>query len=69
MRIKSIVSQDRRDFTAIYVCEACGVTKRGYGYDDANFHDNVIPNMPCDSCGASSGTVTSAAIVPAGVVL
>lgn len=69
MQIKTIVSQSRRDFTAIYECESCGHTKRDYGYDDANFHENVIPAMKCDECGKSSGVQTSAAQIPAGVVL
>jgi len=51
MKIKAIISQHRRDFTAIYVCEHCGHEHKQYGYDDANFHDNVIPNMKCTSCG------------------
>lgn len=51
MRIKKIESQYRRDFTAIYVCEHCGDERRGSGYDDANFHRNVIPEMVCDVCG------------------
>ena len=51
MRIKMIADQHRRDFTAIYVCEHCGAEKTGCGYDDANFHDNVIPNMKCEQCG------------------
>lgn len=51
MKIKKIVSQHRRDFTAIYECEHCGVEDEGYGYDDANFHENVIPNIICKSCG------------------
>jgi ribosomal protein L37AE/L43A len=51
MKIKKIVSQHRRDFTAIYECEHCGHETKGYGYDDANFHDNVIPHMQCEQCG------------------
>ena len=51
MRIKEIVSQHRRDFKAIYECEHCGETERLGGYDDDNFHRNVIPNMTCDACG------------------
>ena len=51
MRIKEITSQNRRDFYAIYECEHCGFTKKGSGYDDANFHANVVPNMVCDKCG------------------
>lgn len=69
MQIKTIVSTDRRDFTAIYECESCGHTKRGYGYDDANFHENVIPAMTCDECGKSSDVQTSVATIPAGIVL
>jgi len=51
MRIKKIVSQHRRDFQAIYECEHCGYTETGYGYDDTNFHQNVIPTMKCKKCG------------------
>lgn len=50
MRIKEITSQIRRDFRAIYECEHCGATKAGGGYDDANFHQNVIPDMVCPVC-------------------
>jgi transcription elongation factor Elf1 len=51
MKIKEITSQYRRDFYAIYECEHCGATHKSYGYDDANFHNNVIPNMVCEKCG------------------
>lgn len=51
MKIKTITSQSRRDFYAIYECEHCGHTKNGSGYDDANFHENVIPNFICPKCG------------------
>ena len=51
MRIKKIVWQHRRDFTAVYECEHCGHTEEKKGYDDANFHQNVIPNMICPKCG------------------
>ena len=54
MRIKKIESQLRRDFWAVYECEHCGHTKRGSGYDDMNFHRNVIPNMICPECGETS---------------
>ncbi len=55
MKIKTITSQHRRDFTAIYECEHCSHTKKGSGYDDANFHQNVIPEMKCPKCGKSAG--------------
>lgn len=55
MRIKAIVEQNRRDFTALYECEHCGHLERGRGYDDRNFHDNVVPAMKCAACGAAAG--------------
>ena len=55
MKIKCITSQHRRDFHAVYVCEHCGHEEKGYGYDDANFHDNVIPAKKCGSCGLMAG--------------
>ena len=51
MKINKITGQHRRDFTAIYECEHCGFKKKGSGYDDDNFHRNVIPKMKCDNCG------------------
>lgn len=55
MRIKKIISQHRRDFTAIYECKHCGHEVESTGYDDINFHDNVIPNMTCGKCGLKAG--------------
>jgi predicted RNA-binding Zn-ribbon protein involved in translation (DUF1610 family) len=52
MKIKRIIRQYRRDFYADYECEGCGhITQNKSGYDDANFHENVIPAMKCPSCG------------------
>lgn len=51
MKIKKIINQSRRDFTAIYECEHCGAEEQGRGYDDSNFHVNVIPSMACKKCG------------------
>jgi predicted RNA-binding Zn-ribbon protein involved in translation (DUF1610 family) len=52
MKIKRIISQHRRDFNADYECEHCGFIKKdSYGYDDTNFHQNVIPEMRCKHCG------------------
>lgn len=55
MKIKKITSQSRRDFRAVYECEHCGHEKESYGYDDANFHNTVIPAMMCDACGKTAG--------------
>jgi transcription elongation factor Elf1 len=54
MKIKKIKSQSRRDFQAVYECEHCGATTEGYGYDDSNFHQNVIPKMTCGKCGKTA---------------
>ena len=51
MKIKEIIRQYRRDFTAIYQCEHCGCEVESGGYDDTNFHQNVVPNMKCKRCG------------------
>ena len=52
MKIKKIISQHRRDFRADFECEHCEeVQKDVSGYDDAYFHDSVIPNMKCGKCG------------------
>ena len=54
VKIKKILNQSRRDFTAVYECEHCGKEQEGNGYDDKNFHENVIPKMLCDSCEKTS---------------
>jgi primosomal protein N' len=64
MKIKKIESMHRRDFTALYECEFCGATKEGRGYDDSNFHNNVIPKMTCEVCGKHSDGITSSATNP-----
>jgi len=52
MRILKINSQHRRDFDADIICEHCGHIEKGIsGYDDDNFHRNVIPIMVCKQCG------------------
>lgn len=51
MKIKEIVSRFRRDFNAVYICEHCNHEEKCGGYDDANFHQNVIPKMKCSECG------------------
>lgn len=53
MKIDKIIYQNRRDFKAVYKCQFCGSKVKGGGYDDRNFHDNVIPNLECESCNKS----------------
>ena len=71
MHIKKKVSQSRRDFTAIYQCEHCDHERQSSGYDDAHFHQNVIPAMKCPECGKSADELTpkTAPDVPAHVVI
>jgi len=55
MKIKEIISQHRRDFTAVMECEHCGHTEiDNSGYDDDYYHRNVIPKMKCPKCGKTS---------------
>lgn len=56
MKIKNIISQNRRDFMAVYVCEHCGAEEKSSGYDDTYFHSEVIPNMRCKSCNEVSSS-------------
>lgn len=71
MHVKKKTSQDRRDFRAIYQCQHCDHEVEAYGYDDANFHQNVIPAIECPECGktADAGTPTTTPDVPAHVVI
>ena len=55
MKIKEILDQHRRDFTALMECEFCLHQEiDNSGYDDRNYHDNVIPNIKCIKCGKST---------------
>lgn len=58
MRIEKIISQIRRDFQAMYICEHCNRTKFAGGYDDDNFHRNVVPDMVCEGCGKKADPET-----------
>lgn len=71
MRIKRKYAQHRRDFRAVYECDHCGTQVQGNGYDDENFHRNVIPSMPCPVCKkvADPSTPVTAPDVPAHTVL
>lgn len=55
MKIKEMLTQNRRDFRAIMICEHCGTTEKLMsGYDDAYYHASVIPAMKCKKCGKCS---------------
>ena len=54
MKIKEIIHQHRRDFVAMFECEHCKHQEQMRGYDDANYHVNVVPNMECRICKKTS---------------
>lgn len=55
MKIAEITSQYRRDLTLILECESCGHMEENVsGYDDANYHQNVIPKRKCEECGEAA---------------
>lgn len=55
MKLIEVVSQHRFDFTGVVQCEFCqGTQSLEHGYDDANFHNNVIPAIKCVKCDKRS---------------
>ncbi len=55
MRILKIISQHRRDFSAIFVCEHCEAQETiNNCYDDAYYHTKVIPELKCKKCGKTA---------------
>lgn len=57
MKIKAILEQHKKFFTATYSCH-CGHAVELDGYDDADFHAKVIPNMKCPKCGEDASAAT-----------
>lgn len=52
-----------RDFYATMECEHCGHTQQNKsGYDDAYYHDHVIPGQFCGRCGQNRDGFTKAEI-------
>ena len=51
MKITNLTSIGR-DLYGMLECEHCGVTaKLSGGYDDAHWHNNVLPAFHCGACG------------------
>ena len=51
MKIKKITYSSGRDFSAVMICEHCENEQEiKTGYDDGNYHNNVIPTMTCLEC-------------------
>lgn len=54
MFIKRIDTQIRNDLYGVLQCEGCGMEEKlSGGYDDDNWHSNVLPARKCKSCGLS----------------
>lgn len=52
MRIAEILWSHRNDYKALMVCEHCGHEQTDdAGYNDAFYHQRVIPAMHCGWCG------------------
>jgi len=58
MKIKDITYSHRNDFKAVFMCERCKYEYETWGYSDANYYNNVIPNAICPSCGLNSNGET-----------
>lgn len=55
MKIIKTYNWNRRDFSFNAECEHCKAIQTNIGgYDDANYYQNVIPEMSCKSCGKKS---------------
>lgn len=58
MKLINSYDWNRRDFWYDAKCESCGtVMKKISGYDDDNYYNNVIPDIPCPRCGATSNSL------------
>lgn len=51
MKIHHIRDRIRNDIFGVMICEHCRNTDRFVGYDDAYYHNNVIPKLKCKACG------------------
>lgn len=69
MYLKAKTYQSRRDFRGIFACNHCDHEHEEWGYDDANYHHNVIPNMTCPDCGKKGGGKVTDPTIPAHVVI
>ena len=58
MKIKDITYSYRNDFKAVFMCEKCKHEFEAWGYSDANYYNNVIPNAICPNCGLNSNGET-----------
>ena len=60
MKIKEITYSHNNDFKAIFFCPLCKHEYEAWGYSDANFYQNVVPNAICPKCGKNELDETEA---------
>jgi hypothetical protein len=64
MQLTRKFDQHRFDFSWDYECELCGHTGTNTsGYDDYNYHINVIPKILCPICNKSSNDAIALGII------
>ena len=63
MKIKNITYSNRNDFRAAFICELCKHEFISWGYSDANYYNNVLPNAICPKCGKNSKGETKAQLI------
>ena len=51
MKLKGLITQNRRDFYAICECDHCEATETWAGNDDYYSDYKVTPKMVCSTCG------------------
>jgi len=54
MKEISTLYSHNNDYKSEWECEQCGYVYEGWGYEDNNFDNNVIPNAICPKCGKSA---------------
>ena len=51
MKWINVKDRSRNDFWGTTECEHCGfVDTNAKGYDDFNYHENVVPSLRCPAC-------------------
>lgn len=52
MFVKLVTDRNRNDFWYTGECEHCGHERKNMsGYNDAYYHEQVVPSLRCASCG------------------
>ncbi len=56
MRIAKVIARHNKQMNLRFECEYCGYVFIGTGYDCEYFHESVVPELACDSCGKTAGS-------------